>query len=204
MSYNYLGKVIVIGNTGVGKSCMSSLLRGDIFNHIHAPTIGVDFICSTITTQNNETIKLQIWDTAGQERFHAITKTYYCGIHAAILMYDITNRESFNSIHYWLNEIKAHGTGSPIIFLVGNKIDLDKKRVISTEEGQHLANYAKAYFHEIKSLTIEDINPLFESIGNLLVKHPEIKKNRFVEKERTCLGRTASGVDKTRCGCVIG
>jgi len=123
--YDYLFKLVLIGDSGVGKSCLLLRFADDSFTDSYISTIGVDFRFRTVTI-DNKTVKLQIWDTAGQERFRTITSAYYRGAHGIIMVYDVTNYESFEHVEEWLNEVNKHASESTLKLLVGNKADLQE------------------------------------------------------------------------------
>jgi Ras-related protein Rab-2A len=129
MSYAYQLKFIIIGDTCVGKSCLLLQFTDKRFQHVHDMTIGVEFGSRTIDL-NNKQIKLQIWDTAGQESFRSITRSYYRGACAAVLVYDITRRETFQHLNRWLDEAKQNSNANMVIILIGNKKDLEHKRAV--------------------------------------------------------------------------
>merc|ERR1712066_940409 len=137
MSYSYLFKYIIIGDTGVGKSCLLLQFTDKRFQPVHDLTIGVEFGARMITI-DGKAIKLQIWDTAGQESFKSITRSYYRGAIGALLVYDVTRRETFNHLEYWLKEAREHDRdGRMVIMLIGNKCDLAAtQREVSEEEGR--------------------------------------------------------------------
>jgi Ras-related protein Rab-1A len=116
--------VLLIGNSGVGKSSLLVRFAEDIFTDNFMPTIGVDFKIKTVDVDSKQ-IKLQIWDTAGQERFKTITSSYYKGAHGIIVVYDITDRESFSNIQTWMAEVEKHASDNISRILVGNKCDLE-------------------------------------------------------------------------------
>ena len=127
MSYSYLFKYIIIGDTGVGKSCLLLQFTDKRFQPVHDLTIGVEFGARMITIDGKQ-IKLQIWDTAGQESFRSITRSYYRGAAGALLVYDITRRETFNHLTTWLDDARQHSSSHMVIMLIGNKSDLDARR----------------------------------------------------------------------------
>jgi len=136
--YDYLFKLVLIGDSGVGKSCLLLRFADDNFTDSYISTIGVDFRFRTITI-DRKTVKLQIWDTAGQERFRTITSAYYRGAAGIIMVYDVTSMESFDHVEEWLNEVERHANESTSKLLVGNKSDRVTEREVSTQEGQALA-----------------------------------------------------------------
>ena len=119
--------MLLIGNSGVGKSSLLVRFAEDIFTDNFMPTIGVDFKIKTVDVDSKQ-IKLQIWDTAGQERFKTITSSYYKGAHGIIVVYDITDRESFSNIQTWMAEVEKHASDNISRILVGNKCDLEGQR----------------------------------------------------------------------------
>lgn len=125
-SYSYLFKYIVIGDTSVGKSCLLLQFLEKKFKFDHDTTIGVEFGSKIINVRDKQ-IKLQIWDTAGQETFKSITRSYYRGSIGVVLVYDITNRDSFNNVSKWLDETKSYANDKITVMLVANKTDLESK-----------------------------------------------------------------------------
>lgn len=167
MSYAYLFKFIVIGDTGVGKSCLLLQFTDNKFQPVHDLTIGVEFGARNITI-NNKTIKLQVWDTAGQESFRSITRSYYRGAAGALLCYDITRRETFNHLTSWLEDARRHANDNMVIMLVGNKSDLDKRRVVSTEEGETFARDNGLIFLETSAKTSANVEEAFVRTAQLI------------------------------------
>ena len=156
--YDYLFKLIIIGDSGVGKSSVLSQYVDQTFINSHISTIGVDFKITNVNI-GDKIAKLQIWDTAGQERFRTITTSYYRGAHGIILVYDVTNRESFDNIVNWVDNIERYSK-NPRLILIGNKTDLPNKRVVSYEEALDYSNSLGLSFLETSAknnLNIEDI-----------------------------------------------
>jgi len=136
--YDLLFKLLLIGDSGVGKTCILYRFSDDAFNTTFISTIGIDFKIKTIELRGKK-IKLQIWDTAGQERFHTITTSYYRGAMGIMLVYDITNAKSFDNIARWLRNIDEHASEDVIKMLLGNKCDMSDRRVVSKECGERIA-----------------------------------------------------------------
>eukprot|EP00350_Pseudokeronopsis_sp_OXSARD2_P004800 CAMPEP_0170555318 /NCGR_PEP_ID=MMETSP0211-20121228/13223_1 /TAXON_ID=311385 /ORGANISM="Pseudokeronopsis sp., Strain OXSARD2" /LENGTH=208 /DNA_ID=CAMNT_0010865091 /DNA_START=57 /DNA_END=683 /DNA_ORIENTATION=+ len=158
--YDYLFKVLLIGNSGVGKSSLLLRFADDVFTDNFMPTIGVDFKIRTIEV-DRKTIKLQIWDTAGQERFKTITSSYYKGAHGIIVTYDITDRESFSAIENWMGEVEKHASDNISRILVGNKSDLDEQRQVTTDEGKECAEHYNVRFLETSAKDCKNVEEAF-------------------------------------------
>ncbi|TNN14867.1 Ras-related protein isoform 3 [Schistosoma japonicum] len=132
--YDYLFKLLLIGDSGVGKTSILLRFSDNLFNQTFISTIGIDFKIRTVDIDGKK-IKLQIWDTAGQERFKTITTAYYRGAMGIMLVYDITNQHSFNNIKTWMQNIDEHANNDVEKMLLGNKCDVDEKRQISFQQG---------------------------------------------------------------------
>jgi len=146
--YDYLIKLLLIGDSGVGKSCLLLRFSDDSFTTSFITTIGIDFKIRTIELDGKR-IKLQIWDTAGQERFRTITTAYYRGAMGILLVYDVTDESSFNNIRNWIRNIEQHASDNVNKILVGNKADMDEsKRAVPTARGQALADEFGIKFFE--------------------------------------------------------
>ncbi|KAI7904689.1 GTP-binding protein [Cokeromyces recurvatus] len=159
--YNYIIKYIIIGDTGVGKSCILLQFTDKRFMPAHDLTIGVGFGTRFIKV-NDQQIKLQIWDTAGQESFRSITRSYYRGAAGALLVYDITRRETFEHLTVWLEDVRQHANPNTVIMLIGNKCDLESNRQVSTEEAAKFAEENGLYFLETSAKSAENVEEAFE------------------------------------------
>jgi len=137
-TYDYLFKLLLIGDSGVGKTCLLFRFAEDSFNNSFISTIGIDFKIRTIELDGKK-IKLQIWDTAGQERFRTITTAYYRGAMGILLVYDITNEKSFDNIKNWIRNIEEHASADVEKMVLGNKCDMNDRRQVSKERGAQLA-----------------------------------------------------------------
>ncbi|XP_011024389.1 PREDICTED: ras-related protein RABF1 isoform X4 [Populus euphratica] len=130
-------KLVLLGDSGVGKSCIVlRFVRGQ-FDPTSKVTIGASFLSQTIALQDSTTIKFEIWDTAGQERYAALAPLYYRGAAVAVIVYDITSPETFNKAQYWVKELKKHGSPDIVMALVGNKADLHEKREVPAQARWH-------------------------------------------------------------------
>ncbi|ORX90144.1 small GTPase [Basidiobolus meristosporus CBS 931.73] len=161
--YDYLFKVVLIGDSGVGKSNLLSRFTRNEFNLESKSTIGVEFATRTIQVEA-KTIKAQIWDTAGQERYRAITSAYYRGAVGALLVYDITSRPTFENVNRWLKELRDHADSNIVIMLVGNKSDLRHLRAVPTEEATQFATENQLSFIETSALDSSNVELAFQKI----------------------------------------
>lgn len=127
MNFEYIFKYIIIGDSGVGKSCILLQFLEGTFKQNHEATIGVEFGTKVIPTSEGFSVKLQVWDTAGQDAFKSITRSYYRNAAGALVVYDITNRATFQNVSKWLEEARVNGNKEMVLALVGNKCDLDNK-----------------------------------------------------------------------------
>jgi len=159
-TYNYLFKFLIIGNAGTGKSCLLHQFIENKFKHDTNHTIGVEF-GSKIVQVGGKSVKLQIWDTAGQERFRSVTRSYYRGAAGAILVYDITSRESYNALMQWLTDAKTLASPHIVVLLVGNKKDLETKRDVNFLEASNLAQENDMMFMGTSALTGENVEEAF-------------------------------------------
>ena len=158
-------KVLLLGDSSVGKTCFLLRYCDKSFQEAHLSTIGLDYRLKSMTLQNDKNIKLQIWDTAGQDRFRAITKNYYKGANGIILIYDVTNKQSYENVKNWLTQIKEEANPNVIIYLAGNKIDVEEEqRVITTEDGQKIADEYKLPFKETSAKNGINVNEIFQEL----------------------------------------
>jgi len=160
MSYAYLFKYIIIGDTGVGKSCLLLQFTDKRFQPVHDLTIGVEFGARMINIEGKQ-VKLQIWDTAGQEAFRSITRSYYRGAAGALLVYDITRRDTFNHLTTWLEDARQHSNSNMVIMLIGNKSDLEARRDVKREEGEAFAREHGLIFMETSAKTAANVEEAF-------------------------------------------
>ncbi len=161
--YDYLFKILIIGDSGVGKSSILLRFTEDTFSSQYISTIGVDFKIRTIE-QDGKHIKLQIWDTAGQERFRTITSSYYRGAHGIMIVYDVTDPESFENVKQWITEINRYSSESVNKLLIGNKID--RPRIVSTQSGQDFANLLGIEFVETSAKDTTNIDQAFYKLSS--------------------------------------
>jgi len=160
LPYEYIFKYIIIGDMGVGKSCLLHQFTESKFVPDSPHTIGVEF-GTRIIEVNSKKIKLQIWDTAGQERFRAVTRSYYRGAAGALLVYDITRRGTYNHLTSWLTDARNLTNPNTVIMLIGNKNDLDDKREVTFEEANAFAQENGLVFLEASAKTGENVEQAF-------------------------------------------
>lgn len=161
--YDYQFKIVLIGDSGVGKSNLLMRFTRNEFNLESKSTIGVEFATKNVKV-DSKTIKAQIWDTAGQERYRAITNAYYRGAGGALLVYDISKRQTFTNLTHWLRELREHAGDSIMVMVVGNKSDLESKREVSTEEASQYCAENGLSFIETSALNAINVEVSFERI----------------------------------------
>ncbi|XP_010555372.1 PREDICTED: ras-related protein RABA4b [Tarenaya hassleriana] len=160
---DYVFKVVLIGDSAVGKSQLLARFARDEFSMDSKATIGVEFQTRTLVI-DHKSVKAQIWDTAGQERYRAVTSAYYRGAVGAMLVYDITKRETFEHIPRWLEELRAHADKNIVIILVGNKTDLEDQRSVPTEDAREFAEKERLFFLETSALNATNVEKAFNTL----------------------------------------
>lgn len=173
--YDFLFKIVLTGDSGVGKSNILGRFTRNEFNLESKSTIGVEFATRTVNV-DDKIIKAQIWDTAGQERYRAITSAYYRGAVGAMLMYDISKPETYENVNRWLNELHEHAVPQIVIMLVGNKCDLKHLRAVATEEAQAFAEENKLLFIETSALDNTNVELAFQRILTEIY-HQHVEQN---------------------------
>ncbi|XP_041640203.1 ras-related protein Rab-3D-like [Cheilinus undulatus] len=166
-NFDYMFKLLIIGNSSVGKTSFLFRFADDSFTSAFVSTVGIDFKVKTIY-RNDKRVKLQIWDTAGQERYRTITTAYYRGAMGFLLMYDITSQESFCAVQDWATQIKTYSWGNAQIALVGNKLDLEEDRQVSTEDGQRLATELGFQFFEASAKDNINVKQVFDKLVDVI------------------------------------
>ncbi|RRT70789.1 hypothetical protein B296_00030267 [Ensete ventricosum] len=166
--YDYLIKVVLIGDSGVGKSNLLSRFTRNHFSIDSKSTIGVEFATRTLQPNSRgvegKTVKAQIWDTAGQERYRAITSAYYRGALGALLVYDVTKPKSFENVDRWLKELRDHADSNIVVMLIGNKTDLKHLRAVASEDSQSFAEKEGLSFIETSALEATNVEKAFQIV----------------------------------------
>ena len=193
MSEDCVYKVLLLGDTTVGKTCFLMKYTDKTFQDVHISTIGLDYRLKSMTLKSGKKIKLQIWDTAGQDRFRAITKNYYKSANGIILIYDVTNRQTFDNVKGWISQIREEANQNVLIYIVGNKIDMKEERKVQKEDGEKLAGEYCFPFVETSAKEGININETFEDLVEKIdsvyskfeTNNPEgIKKNKLYKGKK--------------------
>ncbi|KAJ5067349.1 ras-related protein rabd2a-like [Anaeramoeba ignava] len=180
--YDYLLKILLVGDIAVGKSSLLLRFADDRFQDSYNPTIGVDFKIKTIE-KDGQKIKLQIWDTAGQERFKTITSSYYRGAKGVIIVYDVTNPQSFENIGHWINEVETNAESEVIKMIVGNKCDLENQKMVKTEIAQNFSNQTEIPFLETSAKNSTNVENAFVLLASTILKKFKLKNWRQQEPQ---------------------
>lgn len=197
--YDFLLKVVLIGDSGVGKSCLLKRFSSGDFEPGYISTIGVDFEIRTLQIEG-KTVKLQIWDTAGQERFHNITTSYYRGAHCIMLVYDITSAGSFKNVPKWLQQIRQYGSKDVEVLLVGNKSDLTEKRVVQLNDALDLGTQLSLEVMETSAKDATHVDESFLKIARDALKTRIAKVQEVQERQTVPLGESIPS-QNPRGGC---
>ncbi|CAH0387877.1 unnamed protein product [Bemisia tabaci] len=167
-SYDFLFKLLIIGDSGVGKTSILFRFSDDAFNTTFISTIGIDFKIKTIELRGKK-IKLQIWDTAGQERFHTITTSYYRGAMGILLVYDISDMKSFENVMKWTRNINEHANEDVERMILGNKCDKESERMVTKEMGEQIAREHGIRFMETSAKTNINIEKAFTDLASAIL-----------------------------------
>jgi small GTP-binding protein len=188
-------KILLLGDSSVGKTCFLKRYTDNTFQDAYLSTIGFDFKFKFVTLDNGKTVKVQLWDTAGQERFRTIAKSYYKGAHGIILIYDVTNRKTYDNIKKWLNQIRDEASNRISIILVANKIDCEDTRQVTKEEGETLAKANNLPIFEASAKDSINVNESFqfliekinENVSNIITQNvTKLNNNKKQDKKGCC------------------
>ncbi|XP_061336599.1 ras-related protein Rab11A [Gastrolobium bilobum] len=186
---DYVFKVVLIGDSAVGKSQILARFARNEFSLDSKATIGVEFQTRTLVIEH-KSVKAQIWDTAGQERYRAVTSAYYRGAVGAMLVYDITKRQSFDHIPRWLEELRSHADKNIVIILIGNKSDLENQRTVPTEDAKEFAEKEGLFFLETSALEATNVETAFMTVLTEIFNI--VNKKNLVADENQGNGNSAS------------
>ncbi|KAL2478515.1 Ras-related protein RABA4c [Forsythia ovata] len=192
---DYVFKIVLIGDSAVGKSQLLARYARNEFSLDSKATIGVEFQTRTIEV-DHKTVKAQIWDTAGQERYRAVTSAYYRGAMGAMLVYDITKRQSFDHMARWLEELRGHADKNIVIMLIGNKSDLGTLRAVPVEDAKEFAQRENLFFMETSALEATNVEPAFLNI--LTEIYRVVSKKALVANEEAESGGKSSLLKGTK------
>ena len=175
-NFDHLVKILMIGDSGVGKTCILQRFEKGDFRMNHLPTIAIDFSIKSIHVKG-KTLKMQIWDTAGQERYNTLTAGFFKSTHSVLLCFSLTDRSSFDSVHKWMNQINSLAPKEVLIILIGNKADLVDERKVTDEEARRLAHEFNIHYFESSAATGQNIEEAFNFAGEKLIE--QIDKTSF-------------------------
>ncbi|ORY43362.1 ras-domain-containing protein [Rhizoclosmatium globosum] len=194
-------KLVFLGEQSVGKTSLITRFMYDTFDNTYQATIGIDFLSKTMYLEDR-TVRLQLWDTAGQERFRSLIPSYIRDSSVAVVVYDITNRASFQNTNKWIDDVRSERGGDVIIVLVGNKTDLSDKRQVSAEEGEKKAKEANVLFIETSAKAGYNVKALFRKIAQALPGANEGSGDghgsNMIDVK---LSATATPADGSACAC---
>eukprot|EP01083_Nonionella_stella_P042147 114037_1 len=204
-THDFLFKVILVGDSAVGKSSILHKYVDNQDTDLYLQTIGVDFKIKTIFIEDNA-VKLQIWDTTGQERFRSITTSYYKGSNIFLVVFDITDRKSFTNVERHLHQINQHANHGNLygMMLIGNKCDLKNDRVIDAEEAQQIANQSNVQYLEVSAKTGERLDSMFQCAAkNAVLKKKALDIICKEEKRTYTMSSTPSSSGSSTCCCTV-
>ena len=181
--YDLMFKILLLGDSGVGKSSLLLRYTKNEFNTDIRSTIGVEFAVKFLKIDNFQ-LKVQIWDTAGMERYRSITSAYYKGAKGVIIVYDICRQKSFENVDKWIDDFKSKADEDAVILLIGNKNDLDEKREVSKAEAEIMAQKNKFAFMETSAKDNNNVNKAFETLLNEIVKIYKNKNQEYIEENK--------------------
>ncbi|NXB79216.1 RAB17 protein, partial [Donacobius atricapilla] len=194
---SYMYKVVLLGSMSVGKSSLAYRYVRNDFREL-LPTVGCSFFTQTLD-RDEATVKFEIWDTAGQEKYQSVCHLYYRDAHAALIVYDIANKQTFSRAKLWLEELEKKFLPNEIVIaLVGNKTDLAAEREVTTEEGEEFARTKGLLFMETSAKSNHRVNDVFMSVVQELLKREKEKASELSPRGRSTVDLRASGV-RTRC-----
>ena len=200
-NYGILIKLVILGDTAVGKSNFLYRFVDGEFNPVHVATVGFDFKSRIWEMpKSKKRVKFQIWDTAGQEKYMSINKNLFQRVQGIILMYDITNIESFNNLEMWMEHIRENSNGSPLI-LIGNKNDLVNDRKVSKEKGETFAKDNDIIFLEASAKSGANVDECFTQLGQVIIQDENFIINKEKSKNEYIISKNTSSSKKKKNCC---
>jgi small GTP-binding protein len=196
--FDYSLKLVIVGDSGVGKSCFLGRFVHNTYEPEAQPTLGVEFLTKIVTTATH-LIQLQMWDTAGQELFRSVTRGYYRGSAAALLLFDLTNRDSFENIKKWLQDVHDVARSDVVTLLIGNKSDLVDRRLVTFDEAQSFASLSSMQYFETSAKTGVNVSESVEAIVAILEKKVEAGDYKTAENRHTAFEQLPE--QEPRCPC---
>jgi small GTP-binding protein len=196
--FDFSLKLVVVGDSGVGKSCFLGRFVHDTYEPEAQPTLGVEFLTKVVSTATHS-IQLQMWDTAGQELFRSVTRGYYRGSAAALLVFDLTSRDSFENIKKWLQDVHDVARNDVVTLLIGNKSDLVDGRQVTFDEAQSFANFNSMQYFETSAKTGANVSESVEAIVAVLEKKVEAGDYRAAENRHATFDQLPE--ETSRCPC---
>ncbi|KAI9015664.1 ras family-domain-containing protein [Phycomyces nitens] len=190
-------KLVFLGEQSVGKTSLITRFMYDTFDNTYQATIGIDFLSKTMYLED-KTVRLQLWDTAGQERFRSLIPSYIRDSSVAVIVYDISNRDSFLNTSKWIDDVRAERGNEAIVVLVGNKTDLNEKREVTAEEGEKRARELNVMFIETSAKAGHNVKTLFRKIAQAL---PGINQGANETKEMQKVNLSNSNTEASGCAC---
>ena len=182
-------KILILGDSKVGKSCFLTRYADNTYHEDYLSTIGMDYKIKNYELENGNIIKLYIWDTAGQDRFRSITSNYYKGADGIILIYDITKQETFNNVRNWITSIKEEAPAKVVLILVGNKVDDEKNRAVQQSEGEKIADEYNLPFLECSAKSDINVTETFDVLVKKIVEiNPKSKQGQKLQQNRIVFG----------------
>ncbi|XP_056266193.1 ras-related protein Rab-3D-like isoform X2 [Pseudoliparis swirei] len=199
-SFDYMFKLLIIGNSSVGKTSFLFRFADASFTSAFISTVGIDFKVKTVC-RNDKRFKLQIWDTAGQERYRTITTAYYRGAMGFLLMYDITSQESFSAVQDWATQIKTNSWGNAQVVLVGNKLDLEDDRKVPTEDAQRLATELGFQFFEASAKDNVNVKQVFDKLVDVICERMNESVNGDASPSANHKEGGLKDIPRSGCAC---
>jgi Ras-related protein Rab-18 len=205
MEFDHLMKILMVGDSGVGKSSLLIRFTSDTFADMSSPTIGVDFKLKMVN-KGEKRVKLTLWDTAGQERFRTLTSSYYRGAQGIVLVYDVTRRQTFTNLSdVWLKEIERYSTKEDCIkMLVGNKLDLESERVVTKKEGVDFARRHGCLFLEASAKSSTNVKLCFDELVQKILETPSLSADTSALRQnllRPGLPQESPATNRGSCSC---